>query len=173
MSTEIELVILQHPSEVKHAKSSVRLLPLMLDKITIAVGETTEDFTNIRQWLEQQSRPIYLLYPSEGSEALHSEAKSNNAILIILDGTWRKALKILKLNPWLLDFPQRHLTLNAPTRYKIRKANRDDSLSSLEAATFGLQSLQPDLNIEPILTIFDAMIEQQLSNMPEDVRKRY
>ncbi|MCL1079829.1 DTW domain-containing protein [Parashewanella spongiae] len=168
-----QLVVLQHPSEVKHGKNSVRLLPLALDFVRVAVGECADDFVDIRQWLSQQNKPVYLLYPSETSIDVGTAKQSTASILIVLDGTWRKVHKMLQLNPWLYELPQLHISPDKPSQYRIRKAKRSDSLSSLEAAAYGLQALEPELNIEPLFTLFDAMITQQINAMPPDVRRRY
>ncbi|MGB0893008.1 MAG: tRNA-uridine aminocarboxypropyltransferase [Parashewanella sp.] len=173
VAAQTHVVVLQHPSEVKHGKNSVRLLPLALDNLHIAIGETEADFTEIRHWLSLQKRPIFLLYPSDNSRDLSEIKSEQNAILVILDGTWRKAFKILQLNPWLLELTQVHISPNAPSRYQIRKANRSNSLSSLEATAFGIKSLEPSVDVAPLLHLFDAMIAQQLQAMPSDVRKRY
>ncbi|RYV02972.1 DTW domain-containing protein [Shewanella sp. OPT22] len=170
---ETHLIILQHPSEVKHAKNSVRLLPLSLPNIQIVVGESEADFVELRAWLTTQKKPIYLLYPSDSSRDISETQATENAILIVLDGTWRKAHKMLMLNPWLLAFTHLSITPDRPSNYKIRKASRSDSLSSLEAAAFGIKTLEPMVNISPLLNLFDAMIAQQLAAMPADVRKRY
>ncbi len=173
ITTRDQLVVLQHPSEVNHGKNSVRLLPLALNSVRIEVGESSDDFTDIRQWLSEQNKPVYLLYPSDASIDVSVTKPSTAAVLIVLDGTWRKVHKMLQLNPWLFELPQLHISPEQPSQYRIRKAKRSDSLSSLEAAAYGLQTLEPELNIEPLLILFDAMIAQQLNAMPADVRRRY
>ncbi len=173
IETKTQLVVLQHPSEVNHAKNSVRLLPLCLDNVRIEVGETQDDFTELKTWLLQQTRPIYLLYPSEDSQDISQADSHQDAILLVIDGTWRKAHKILMLNPWLLELTQLSIEPIQPSNYKIRKSKRSDSLSSLEAAALGINVLEPEVNISPLLDLFDAMIEQQLAAMPKNVRQRY
>ena len=173
VNNRTQLLILQHPSEVKHAKNSVRLLPLSLSKVQVIVGETSADFAELKVWLQQQTKPVYLLYPSEQSQDLSQAQQGEDAILIVLDGTWRKAHKMLMLNPWLLDFTHLSISPTRPSNYKIRKASRSDSLSSLEAAAFGINALEPEVDISPLLNLFDAMISQQLSAMPPEVRHRY
>ena len=173
VTTKTQLVVLQHPSEVKHAKNSVRLLPLSLTHVQVIVGENEQDFAELKAWLHKQNKPVYLLYPSEQSQDLGHAEKEEDAILIVLDGTWRKAHKMLMLNPWLLDFTHLSITPIRPSNYIIRKASRSDSLSSLEAAAFGIHALEPEVDISPLLNLFDAMIAQQLSAMPANVRHRY
>ena len=93
--------------------------------------------------------------------------------LVLIDGTWRKALKMIKLNPWLQQFQSVHLGDNYQGRYRIRKAKRPDSLSTLEATAYALSQLEPQLDITPLLQAFDALVERQLAAMPVAVRHRY
>jgi DTW domain-containing protein YfiP len=51
---------MQHPSEVGHAKNSVRLLKLVLPQTQIYVGETGEDFIELQHYLATQTK-----YPNE------------------------------------------------------------------------------------------------------------
>lgn len=173
VATETQLIVLQHPSEVQHSKNTVRLLPLTLATVQVVIGETPEDFQSIRTQLEQATRPVYLLYPSEHSVEPTTAHAALPSILVVLDGTWRKAHKMLMLNPWLLELTHLRLPLQQPSQYRIRKAKRDDSLSSLEAAAYGIKALEPSVNIEPLLGLFHTMIEKRLSAMPADVRQRY
>ncbi len=43
----INIVILQHPTEAKHAKNTVRLLALGLNNVRALQGETAADFTEL------------------------------------------------------------------------------------------------------------------------------
>ncbi len=173
LSTEIELIILQDPSEVKQAKSSVKLMQAVCDKLQVFVGETSDDFVELQGYLAKQSKPILLLYPSECSQSLNEFSQSQSVILLLLDGTWKKAYKLLQLNPWLHQFHAVHLNLDSPSNYTIRKAKRSDSLSTLEAAAMAIQILEPMTDISPLTDALLALIEQHLSAMPAEVRQRY
>ncbi|CAM4075126.1 tRNA-uridine aminocarboxypropyltransferase [Shewanella aquimarina] len=174
LSTRVELIVLQHPSEVSHAKNSVKLMQAVMgDKLRLVVGESPEDFTELRDYLKAQSRPVYLLYPSETSQPLEASVQHHDAILLLLDGTWRKAYKLLQLNPWLLEFTGVHLDLDAPSKYTIRKAKRDDSLSTLEAAALAIETLEPSCDVSPLHDALAALVQQRLAAMPASVRQRY
>lgn len=173
MQVTPELIILQDPSEVGHAKNSVRLLELVIPNTQVVVGETADDFSPLRQQLTASGKPVYLVYPSESS-VLASEAKTvGEVILLFLDGTWRKAYKLLQLNPWLQDYPALHLDLDSASNYTIRKASRSDSLSTLEAAAMMLKTLDSQQDVTPLTKALNAMVEQRLASMPTDVRARY
>ncbi|HCD15091.1 MULTISPECIES: tRNA-uridine aminocarboxypropyltransferase [Shewanella] len=168
-----QLLVLQHPSEVEHAKNSVRLLQLAVPDTRVIVGETEADFAELRAELTTDSMPTFLLYPSDNSQLLQADDSSEAVRLILLDGTWRKTLKMYRLNPWLQALPQRHLPLAVPTAYRIRKANRSDSLSTLEAAAAALSQLEPGLDVAPMYALLAELVEQRLRRMPAKVRERY
>ncbi|MEC4728644.1 DTW domain-containing protein [Shewanella sp. D64] len=173
MSVSTELIVLQDPSEVTHAKNSVRLMALVIPETQIYVGETPDDFKSLRHYLEGCKKPIYLVYPSDISSDVAGTQFDKKVVLLFLDGTWRKAYKLLQLNPWLQNYPALHLDLESASNYKIRKASRADSLSTLEAAAMMLRSIEPELKVTPLTNALEAMVQQRIQSMPVDVRKRY
>lgn len=173
MQVKPKLIILQDPSEVGHAKNSVRLLELVIAETEIVVGETAEDFATLRQRLALSNKPVYLVYPSDHSVSANETQVEQDVTLLFLDGTWRKAYKLLQLNPWLLEYPALHLDLDNASNYTIRKASRSDSLSTLEAAAMMLKAIDSEQNIAPLTNALNAMVEQRLASMPPEVRARY
>ncbi|GIU29847.1 DTW domain-containing protein [Shewanella schlegeliana] len=173
MQVKAELIILQDPSEVGHAKNSVRLLELVIPNTQVVVGETEDDFTTLREQLAQSKKPVYLVYPSDTSVSANETQVEEEVILLFLDGTWRKAYKLLQLNPWLQAYPALHLDLDSASNYTIRKASRSDSLSTLEAVAMMLKAIDEKQNIAPLTNALSAMVEQRLASMPADVRARY
>lgn len=173
MHASTELVVLQDPSEVGHAKNSVRLLSLVIPETQVLVGEGPDDFSQLRQYLDACTKPVYLVYPSDKSKNAEEERFDDEVILLLLDGTWRKAYKLLQLNPWLLKYPSLHLDLQSGSNYTIRKASRSDSLSTLEATAMVLKAIEPKLSVTPLTRALSAMVNQRLNSMPASVRKRY
>ena len=163
-----EVLILQHPMEVHHAKNSARLLHLSLPGSRILVGE----YLNARLWNQALEVPKYtvLLYPPT-ELAGHASAPSPDpqqmkdtaqVRLVVIDATWRKSRKMLHLNTVLQQLPR--LTLDAlPTsRYLIRKAHRPGQLSTLEATCAALTQLGGNTAaFEPLLNSFDSFVAQQ------------
>ncbi|WP_299011708.1 tRNA-uridine aminocarboxypropyltransferase [uncultured Shewanella sp.] len=168
-----EVIVLQDPSEVKHAKSTVKLLALVIPEVNIFVGETPNDFSTLRDYLIQSKKAIYVIYPTKESRSMDEVKPVKDAILIFLDGTWRKAYKMMALNPWLEQYPALHLNLNTPSQYKIRKAPRVDSVSTLEAVALSLKTIDSQLDVAPLYHALNAMVEKQLEFMPKVARERY
>lgn len=171
INNRTQLMILQHPSEVKNAKNTARLAQLCFANCEVYIGETEDDFSQLRNTLNAHSA---LLYPSDDAILLNENNAANHHIsqLILIDGTWKKAHKILQLNPWLTQLPAVSFATLPKNQYHIRKAPRADSLSTLEAAAFGLAQLE-QADIQPAYDLLAAMMEQQFKHMPEHVRKRY
>jgi DTW domain-containing protein YfiP len=86
--------------------------------------------------------------------------------LVVIDATWRKSRKMLYINQALQQLP-RFALINPPaTIYKIRKADSENQLSTLEASCYALQQLEPDCDYQPLLQSFRQFIDQFASYLP-------
>ncbi|MCL1047144.1 DTW domain-containing protein [Shewanella electrodiphila] len=173
MTAKTTVIVLQHPSEAEHAKNTVKLLCLTLPATKVVVGETADDFAELQVYLKEAGKPVYLVYPSETSQSAADSGAPEECIILLIDGTWRKAFKMLQLNPWLLELPALHIEFEGVSQYRIRKAKRSDSLSTLEATAYMLQAINPLMDIAPMFAAFDAMVQHKLDAMPAAVRARY
>jgi DTW domain-containing protein YfiP len=165
-----EVLILQHPQEVKEAKGSARLLQLSLAHCSLLVGEVFED-VSLREQLFAGGRQPVLLYPEDppGGSAPPAPAppalpstenrQAEGLRLVVLDGTWRKSRKMLYLNPALQALPRLALHDMPAGRYHIRKAQRAGQLSTLEATCYALAVLEKrEHGYEGLLQAFDAFV---------------
>lgn len=173
LSSRHQVWILRHPSEIKSAKGTAQLCSLVLNNCQLFDGETETDFTELKQRIVASSRPTWLLYPDDNATSVESLGKQTAAInLLVLDGTWKKAYRILQMNPWLQQLPKLSFDAAPEGQYQIRKASRSDSLSTLEAIGHCLNHLD-ECDTQPLFTAFDALKQSQLAHMPENIRKRY
>jgi len=163
-----EVLILQHPLEVAHAKNTARLLHLSLPSSRLVVGEAFDAAT--LQALLPANRINLLLYPPTRSEGHAEPAVLDPAALtapdrlrlVVLDATWRKSRKMLHLSPGLQSLPRLALEALPPSRYAIRKAQRPGQLSTLEASCTALAQLESNAERwQPLLAAFDAWVAQQ------------
>ena len=178
----VEVVVLQHPLEVTHAKGSARLLCLSLAHSQLVTGEVF-DPQALQALLTAPLRPgvsaqrpqhTLLLYPDtplEGAPGLPAPPALANVCLqnpaqlrlIVLDGTWRKSRKMLYLNPLLQQLPRLALRDMPASHYLIRKAHRPDQLSTLEATCAALMQLEGQSKpFAPLLAAFDGFVARQL-----------
>ncbi|PKH06874.1 tRNA-uridine aminocarboxypropyltransferase [Moritella sp. Urea-trap-13] len=177
----IELIILQHPGEVKNAIGTARILNLSLPQCQIIVGENFTDNAQLNDILNDPTRQCFLLYPSEDSIAAENLAdKVNrsmenegldaniNRTFILLDGTWRKAFKMYQSSINLHTLSAVRLNAEQQSQYTIRQTSIEGGLSTVEAGFLLLATLEQDKEkYQPLLTAFEYMINFQIAQMPD------
>lgn len=166
LDSRTRVLLLQHPSEVNHALNTARLAALGLTNAELIVGEVFEDLPALL------NRPGYrarLLFPAEDAQPMQAYTESDEPLLLVVpDGTWRKARKMLHLNPLLAALPRVTLAEGGVSRYRLRKAPGPGALSTIEAIVQALQTLEAPASFEPLLKPFEALIEGQIAAMGED-----
>ena len=164
ITAPLNIIVLQHPKEAKHAKNTVKLLTLGLTKITVVQGETPKDWAELVQKVTNQPQKYGLFYPHEHSTSIESisspQQKAHyfptNHNVIFIDASWRKALKIWKLNPWLQQCKSWHFANPPENQYHIRRTAQENSLSTLESVAYVLEHTH-NINCMPLLTLFAKM----------------
>ena len=154
------VLVLQHPSEVKQSKGTVALLQRSLNHCQVIVGEDFSENSELNNILA--THHALLLYPSEQAQELslticnlkqeHAEIKHHKPLLlIILDGTWKKAYRMYRLSKNLQPLIAVCLPdyLANKGQYLIRTVAKKNALSSLEATCYALALLEDELNSLP------------------------
>ncbi|KGF82559.1 DTW domain containing protein [Massilia sp. JS1662] len=161
LSSRVDLLILQHPLEVRNAKNSARLLHLCLPGSRLEVGEA---FPDLHAQLHADGRVPVLLYPETPGfvPPVLEPAPPERLRLVVLDATWRKSRKMLHVNPELQKLPRLALHDVPASAYRIRKAHAPHQLSTLEAAALALAQMEDDADrYRPLLQAFDGFVQQQ------------
>jgi DTW domain-containing protein YfiP len=170
LDSRTRVLLLQHPSEVNHALNTARLAALGLNNAELIVGEVFEDLPTLL------SRPGYqarLLFPCDDAQPLQAYTATGEPLLLVVpDGTWRKARKMLHLNPLLAALPRVTLAEGGVSRYRLRKAPGPGALSTVEAIVQGLETLEVPTSFAPLLKPFEALIEGQIAAMGEEVYRK-
>jgi DTW domain-containing protein len=172
LPSRTRVLILQHPSEVRHALNTARLAALGLSNAELLVGEVFESLPAV---LQQPGYRACLLFPGEQAHALLPFVEQQcelPLLLVVPDGTWRKARKLLHLNPLLAALPRVVLPVGLQSRYRLRKAPMPGALSTIEAIVSALNSVEAPARFDALLKPFDALIEGQIEAMGEQVYQR-
>ncbi|PMH41873.1 DTW domain-containing protein [Vibrio sp. 10N.286.49.B3] len=189
INTQVELIILQHSTEVRRPMGTARILALSLANSTTIIGEDFSQDSKLNALLSEPDVDHYILYPgehsvsvdsiackkSDSSQAVNnvtSEAMQRKVRVILLDGTWKKAFKMWQISTNLQTLPTLHLNKELVGNYRIRKAPNANSLSTVEAGYHVLTGLEPNTDFSSLITAFDEMIQFQINQMPEGVFER-
>ncbi len=166
----VGLLVLQHPQEAQQAKGSVRLLQLSLANSRCVVGErhAPAALASLLQPAaadgQAPPQPVLLFPAGDGAPAT---APPCAGTLVLLDGTWRQARRLLQANPLLQDLPRWALPSPPPARYTIRRAHRPDQRSSLEAACLALGQLEGrPAHYQALLAAFDGWVASLVARLP-------
>ena len=175
----VEVLILQHPLEVDNPKGTARLLHLSLPGSRLVTGEVFNDLPDLLagppsiDGAPGSAKLNLLLYPETPQNQMPGMTPTplapgdldnpSRLRLVVLDGTWRKSLKMLCANPLLQPLPRLALQDMGPSHYLIRKAHRPDQLSTLEATCAALAQLQGGAGpLQPLLAAFDGFVAWQM-----------
>ncbi|MFC5707271.1 tRNA-uridine aminocarboxypropyltransferase [Aeromonas eucrenophila] len=162
------LHILQHPTEVGHPKGTAALLAASLTDASIHVGEDFAKDDGLNALLADPEVACYLLWPDEHAltlDQVRERVVAESGVprttrFILLDGTWRKAYRMLHSNPALLRLPR--IKLGAiPGQYSIRKKPFPEALSTLEAGYHLLSQWEGEPErFAPLMNLFTHLNQQ-------------
>ncbi|MEP1448416.1 MAG: tRNA-uridine aminocarboxypropyltransferase [Paraglaciecola sp.] len=161
IDSPMNIVILQHPTEAKHAKNTVRLLALGLNNVKILQGESAADFKEFSKSVLRSQQHYQLCYPHAKSMAIETFETQTKPLelghtLILIDASWRKALKMWHLNPWLHSLNSWHFANPPNNQYQIRHTSQKNSLSTLESVSYVLEFIY-GLDCSPLYMLFKQM----------------
>lgn len=160
------LLIIQHPHERRKYHSTTKLVLKAVQNSTRLRGVEFEARTI--QNLIGKTTP-YLLYPCKDAVDCTEVSLGKTDTVIVVDGTWDEAQKIVYRNPLLRTFPSLSFSQALRSNYRIRKQPRANYLSTLESVAYLLKfnalaqgNVASSAKYETLLDGFNAMVEQQL-----------
>jgi DTW domain-containing protein YfiP len=163
IDTETRVVVIQHPREERVAIGTARMASLCLTNAKLVVGVEVEKEPEVVAALNDPSRPAVLLWPGPGARDLATDPPSGPVTLIVVDGTWSLAKKLVRVNPALARLPRYALAPSEPSQYRIRREPRLECVSTIEAIQHALAVLEKDATrFRPMLEPFRAMIDSQI-----------
>jgi DTW domain-containing protein len=83
-----------------------------------------------------------VLFPQEGARLLSPGDASDETVLIVPDGTWSQAQRVLRREPCARGAEIVRLPPRSPTRYSLRRNTRDGAVCTFEAIAAALGLLE-------------------------------
>jgi hypothetical protein len=155
-------VVLQHPREEHTAIGTARMACLALAGSQIHVGACFDEDPSVLALLSDPERPAILLFPSPGARPA-SDFQADRTTLVVVDGTWAHAKKMIRVNRCLDALPRVAFQPATPSEYRIRKEPHDSFVSTIEAISIVLGELEGDPErYSALRTPFRAMIDRQI-----------
>ncbi len=161
VESRTHVVFLQHPREAKVGVSTCRLAHLSLPNSEMHVGLRAEGSRRLESLVREPDTMV--LFPGPGSVDVHDLPVPPRTLLVV-DGTWINARKVLQRSPLLAALPRVGFVPEQPGNYRIRKEPAPECVSTIEAVAYVLEQLEraPGRFI-PMLAAFERMVDLQLA----------
>lgn len=155
------VVLLQHPREARLAICSAWLARLALENAELHRGVRFEDDPRLR---EVCAGGAALLFPGPGAVPAASLAGDPPPFLVVVDGTWHQAERMVRDTPCLAALPRLVVEPDGGAGYGgLRREPADHCLSTLDAVALALGALERDPGrFAPMRAAFQRMVAQQL-----------
>ncbi len=161
LTSRTKVLLLRHPRERDMPIGTARIAHLSLPDSTLVEGIALDAHPAVTELLERGDAA--LLYPGAGARPVSDWAEDPPRALVVVDGTWWQAKKMLEGSPRLAALPRMSLHPDTPSTYRIRKEPTDQHLSTIEAlaTTLGILEGAPG-RFERMLAPFNFMVERQM-----------
>jgi hypothetical protein len=146
---------------------------LCLPSAELHVGTCVQGNPALARALADPARPCVLLYPGEGAIDVTKHPPLGPVTLVVVDGTWSQAKKIVKHDPQLSALPRYAFTPDTPSEYRIRREPAAECVSTIEALMHVLGALEGDeARFRALLVPFRAMVDAQIAHQTNGGRAR-
>ena len=167
LNINTNIIILQHPNEIKRPMATVPLLSNCVAKEKCIVLRGTKfgpsKYPIIRKCLENRHQSAVLYPVADAILVSGSSPIPHIQFLIVIDGTWRQAKSIYKGNVFLNELIHLAINIKQTSQYVIRRQPTDNCLSTLEAIAFCLEHLEKNPNIPGVmLSPLKSLCDKQL-----------
>lgn len=159
-----EVIILRHAKERWRTSNTTRLVELAVAGVEmIEVGARGDD----REAFEARVRNILarpghtrLLFPGGEAPALNGSDIPRR--IIVPDGSWQQARRMVMRVPGLSTLPKLSLAGPERPRRRLRLPTRADGVSTIEAIAQALDHLEGKGSGAALETLYDLMVERSL-----------
>lgn len=160
VASRTRVVLLQHPRESRVPIGTARMASLCLQGSQLFVGLDFSQDGRLKAALADPARPAALLFPGEAAVDLAARPPAGPITLVVVDGTWWQAKKLLTLNPSVAALPRYALAAEG-SEYGLRKAPQADHVSTLEAVAHALGILEGPATRDALLVPLRRMVAMQ------------
>lgn len=187
-STETLFAILMHPKERRDraGTGTGRLTHLALRHSSLLIGLDFDIDPRLSALTSRPDLVPFVLYPGDetivatnlsevsGAKAFQMAVGLRRPLIIVIDGSWSCARKIMKRNPKLASLPRVGFVHGAPSRFTFKAQPAPHCLSTLEAVhtviellcRHRLDFIHPHGAHANLLEVFEALVAFQLAHDP-------
>lgn len=178
INLNLKFIILHHPIEARRKAATGRMSHLCLPNSHLIRGHDFSKNQNLNDLLQDTSLYPVVLYPGPHSRNItHMTSIERKSIcpadktlaVLVLDGTWATAKKMIKHSRNLRDLPRICFTPDKPSNFRVRLQPHEGCYSTIEAIHHTIDLLGDSFGFDTstrehdkLLKVFNSMVEVHL-----------
>jgi DTW domain-containing protein YfiP len=151
------VVLLTHHAEHRKSTNTGRLVALALQGVEIRLRGERDAAP--RAPLPEGRRLLLFPHP-EARELSPDDGRGEPVVLLVPDGNWNQARRIVRRDPDVRDAEPVTLPPGVPSRYGLRRAPREGAVSTLEAVARALGVLEGEEVERGLTRLLDTFVER-------------
>lgn len=169
LEVRTDLLILRHAKDASSTSNTARLAALALPRARLVeVGGADRDGGGVREAVAAflASRPpgsVRLLFPSAGTPSLAPPPAGRPGALIVPDGSWRQARRMIQRIPGLDRLPRLSLAPRLQPARRLRTPPDPQGMSTIEAIAAALAVLEGEALARPLEALYAEMLARSFT----------
>ncbi|MDX2475662.1 MAG: tRNA-uridine aminocarboxypropyltransferase [Candidatus Krumholzibacteria bacterium] len=162
LATRVTVVV--HYADIDRTTNTGKWAPVALTNSEVLIRGRRESPLDMSRAIQPDCHNL-LLFPSKDSQQLSPDyvaALTKPVNLIVPDGNWNQAGKMVKREAQMAALPHVHLKIDKPTRYRLRTAAHQHWISTFEAISRALGVLENPALQARLEYFFDVAVERVL-----------
>lgn len=164
-SIATRIVVLMQRTEFNLVSNTGHLIPKIFDTGEIRFRGAFDRQPLNTNGLETPDRKTVVLFPTPDATTLSRDWVTDLGkpiTLIVPDGNWRQASKMIKRVPTLNQFTKIKIPEGRPTNYRLRSSPRSDGVCTFEAIARALGIIEGNAVQDAMENYFLTMVERVL-----------
>ncbi len=171
LQSDNAFLLIMYDDEVLKPSNSGRLIADLIPETHGYIWSRTQPNPKMLALINNPDYQPFVIFPSEyaydNQTVLDELAPTTieagkKTLFILLDGSWREAIKIFRKSPYLHHLPLLSFTPDTVAKYGLRKGSRDFQLGTAEVAALALAASGETDNAASLNAWFELFIESSI-----------
>lgn len=160
---DVHLHILMHEKEIGRKTNTARLAGFIMEPWThFYIWRRQEPPNDLLALIKADHIDICLLYPAKAGDPVfdrkkietdHEKQAEKETHIVIIDGTWQEAQKILNKSPYLQSLPRLEIQTDVLSQFTLRRNQKPGHLCTSEAIAKALRQVNEEQASEKLDTL--------------------
>ena len=172
INTQAHFMLVMYDDEVLKPTNSGRLIADVVPNTSAFLWSRKEPSKEMVAAINNPKYQPMLIFPAKYAEPeqavishvsqCENTGEDKIPLLILLDGSWRQAIKMFRKSPYLHHLPLLSFTPETLATYELRKGSHDFQLSTAEVAALAFEAVDEPNNSRVLTAWFELFVESSL-----------